>query len=151
MKKLKSLLLLLMITLLFSCSNNDAEHQVVENDSTDINFVWQSTINDSTGKFEMRKLPVADTLTIPYIIDYLNIRNPNILLTFVKTSNDTAYLKIDDAKYLTQQMGSSGPRFYLSEVIYNLTELSGISVVNLDFKTGDHAAPGTFSKESFNY
>jgi spore germination protein GerM len=72
-----------------------------------------------------------------------------VRLVFIKSSGDTAYLKIPDATYLTQQMGSTGPRLFLSGLVYTLTSLPGINYVNLDFEEGDHAAPGTYSRESF--
>jgi hypothetical protein len=46
-------------------------------------------------------------------------------------------------------MGSTGPTMFLSSAVYNLTEIPGIRYVNFDFEEGDHASPGTFSRESF--
>lgn len=144
---------LLSIILLFlaACRNNKADQPGEGDDSLTIeeNFYWQSSLNDSTGKLEMTKVPAPDSLSSHVIIDFLNNDNANIRIELVKTSNDTVYLKIADAIYLTQQMGSTGPTLYLSKVVYSFTELPGIKYVSLDFDEGDHASPGTFSRESF--
>lgn len=138
--------------LLISCGTNKADEPIVEEDSlTAINYAWQASLNDSTGKLEMKKTEAADldSISTISIIDYINRSDSSIHLDIVKTSNDTVYLKIPDAHYLTQQMGSTGPTLYLASVIYNLTELPGIHYINLDFEEGDHAQPGTFSRDSF--
>jgi hypothetical protein len=70
-------------------------------------------------------------------------------LVLIKTSGDTVYLKIPEATYLTQQMGSSGPTMYFANLVYNLTEIPGIKNINVDLLEGDHAQPGTFNQDSF--
>jgi len=139
------------IILLLGACNNKADEPGTDDDTlnTQESFLWQSSLNDSTGKIDMIKVPGSDTLSLQSVIDFLNKDNPNIRLELVKVSNDSIYLKIPNATYLTQQMGSTGPTLYLSEVIYNLTEISGIKYVTLDFEEGDHASPGTFNRESF--
>jgi hypothetical protein len=130
---------------------NSADEPIAEEDSLNRveSYLWQSGMNDSTGKIEMKKVPSNDSLSTQSVIDFLNKDNPNVKLELVKTSNDTIFLKIAEATYLTQQMGSSGPELYLAEVVYNLTELPGIKQVTLDFEEGDHASPGTFNRDSF--
>ena len=61
----------------------------------------------------------------------------------------TANIEIVNDQYLTQDMGSSGAQDYLAEVTYTLTENPGIKSVNFIFPAGDHAMPGTYSRESF--
>lgn len=148
---MKKILIFSFAVLFIVACNNKADQPGTDDDtlSTQENFLWQSSLNDSTGKIEMTKVPGNDTLSLQSVIDFLNKDNPNIRLELVKTSNDSIYLKIPDAMYLTQQMGSTGPTLYLSEVIYNLTEIPGIKYVSLDFEEGDHASPGTFNRESF--
>lgn len=146
--------ILILAGFLFTACNNKADQPVADGDTTDIAlpvYSWQASLNDSSGKLEMKKSDSVgpDSLSVPAVIIYLNIANSNVQLTFVKTSGDTVYLKIPDPMYLTQQMGSSGPTIYLAQAVYNLTEIPGIKYVNLDFEEGDHASPGTFSRESF--
>jgi Sporulation and spore germination len=139
--------------LLISCGSNKADEPIVEEDSlTAINYAWQASLNDSTGKLEMKKAEAAglDSLSTASIIDYINRSDSSIHLDIVKTSNDTVYLKIPDATYLTQRMGSTGSEMYLASVVYNLTELPGIRFINFDFEEGDHAQPGILSRNSFN-
>jgi hypothetical protein len=150
---MKTLFFLSFTALLFiSCGSNKADEPIVEEDSPiAINYAWQASLNDSTGKLEMKKAEAAglDSISTASIIDYINRSDSSIHLDIVKISNDTVYLKIQDATYLTQRMGSTGSEMYLAGAVYNLTELPGIHYINLDFEEGDHASPGTFSRDSF--
>ena len=146
--------LLILASLLVTACNNGADQPEADGDTADLAplvYSWQASLNDSTGKLEVKKSDTVgpDSLSVPAVISYLNKTNTNVQLTFVKTSGDTVYLKIPEPMYLTQQMGSSGPTIYLAQTVYNLTEIPGIKYVNLDFEEGDHASPGTFSRESF--
>lgn len=139
------------VLLLFivSCSNNKPEE--AETPVAEI-YLWEAGLNDSTGLLQMKKIisPVVDSLSVTSVTGYINGEDSNIQLEYVKTSGDTVFLKIPDAEYLTQRMGSSGPTMYLAGVVYNFTEIPGIKYVNLDFEEGDHAQPGTYSRESFS-
>ncbi len=145
---------LFFIGLLAVGCNNKADQPGTDDDTVDMApplSSWQATLNDSSGRLEMKRVETAgpDTLSAAAVISYLNTTNSNIQLALVKTSGDTVYLKIPDAMYLTQQMGSTGPTIYLAQVMYNLTEIPGIKYVTLDSEEGDHAAPGTFNRDSF--
>ena len=157
---MKNLLLVSFFSLLLLACNNKADQPGTEDDTTNSvsdHYIWQSTLNDSTGKLELMPLqPVAtDSLQPSLVVDLVNKTNAEtnfaskVQLVFVKTSGDTVYLKIPDATYLTQQMGSTGPRLFLAGLVYTMTGLAGINYVNLDFEEGDHAGPGTYSRESF--
>lgn len=139
------------VLLLFivSCSNNKPEE--AETPVAEI-YLWEAGLNDSTGLLQMKKIisPVVDSLSVASVTGYINGEDSNIQLEYVKTSGDTVFLKIPDAEYLTQRMGSSGPTMYLAGVVYNFTEIPGIKYVNLDFEEGDHAQPGTYSRENFS-
>lgn len=139
------------VLLLFivSCSNNKPEE--AETAVAEI-YLWEAGLNDSTGLLQMKKIisPVVDSLSVASVTGYINGEDSNIQLEYVKTSGDTIFLKIPDAEYLTQRMGSSGPTMYLAGVVYNFTEIPGIKYVNLDFEEGDHAQPGTYSRENFS-
>jgi hypothetical protein len=58
-------------------------------------------------------------------------------------------VKIPEATYLTQQMGSSGPTMFFAEAVYNISEIPGIRFINFDFEEGDHAQPGTYTRDDF--
>lgn len=152
MKKLLPTLVLLF--LLASCNNSADKAKETEEDTVETvmtRLIWQAGLNDSTGRLEMKQVPATEPgeLTVPDILDYINHTNPEITLTHIKNSGDTVYLRIADATYLTQRMGSSGPEAYLATVVYNLTDLPGVQYVNMDFEEGDHASPGTFSRDTF--
>jgi hypothetical protein len=141
--------------LITSCGNNKADQPATETDSviTSFYYLWKAMLNDTSGKLEMKKIETAnlDSLTAASIIDFINAGDSSVHLDLIKTSNDTVYIKIPDATFLTQRMGSTGSTMYLAGVVYNLTELPGIRFINFDFEEGDHhAQPGTLSRDSFN-
>lgn len=147
----KIFLLLLSASVFFSCKSNDTDADISNEDSLSSSpFYWQAYLDDSTGKLEMRKIPANDSLSAQSIVSFLNAANTNIKLEYAGTSNDTVFIKIPDAMYLTQQMGSTGPTLYLSEVVFNMTQLPGIKEVKIDFEEGDHATPGTYNRNSFD-
>jgi hypothetical protein len=135
-----------------SCGNNNADPPIAEDDSAvNMTYFWEASLNDSTQRLEMKKVETmeSNSLTASSVINFINSGNTNIRLDLVKTSNDTIYIKIADAEYLTQRMGSAGPTMYFAATVYNLTEISGIRFVNFDFEEGDHAQPGTYDRDSF--
>jgi hypothetical protein len=138
--------------LLTSC-NNKADQPVTDENSGGgtARYSWDAAINDSTGRLEMKRVETSgpDSLSIPAVISFVNSLYPNVQLVWIKTSGDTLYLKIPEATYLTQQMGSTGPTLYFANAVFNLTEISGIKNVNFYFEEGDHATPGTFNRENF--
>jgi len=75
---------------------------------------------------------------------------PKVKLLNVK--DHTAFLEVINAEYLTQRMGSSGAQAYLGSVTFTLTENPQIKKVSFLFEEGDHAMPGTYTREDFkNY
>jgi len=150
---MKKFLILSFVALTIISCGNSADEPVAETDSltADIIYAWRSSLNDSTGKFEMKKTEATnlDSLSVNSIVDYINASDTNIRMEVGKTSGDTVYIKIPVADVLTQQRGTSGAALYLSRVVYNLTELPGIHFVNFNFKEGDHASPGTYGRDSF--
>jgi hypothetical protein len=133
---------------LISCGNNNAGEPVIEDDSTTGKYSW---VADDTGQIAMSKrIGIGpDTLSSDAVIAFQNATYPNVQLVFVKTSGDTLFVKIPSSTILTQQMGTSGASTYMASAVYNLTEIPGIHFVNLDFEEGDHASPGTYSRDSF--
>lgn len=143
---------ILSVFVLFACGGGtDKKAAEAPEDSTDAPYSWEATLNDSSGLLEMKKREdeFPDTLSIASILEFMNLRYPEIRIQPERQSGDTLFTFIGDAHYLTQQMGSTGPAMYLAELVYNLTELPGIRQVFVRFEEGDHAQPGLFSRDSF--
>ncbi len=119
--------------------------------AADMHYLWQAEFEDMSGKLRMNKVkPLPnDSLNSGFIINHLNVSYPEIQLALDKISNDTIFVRINKSKYLTEQLGSTGADIYMTEVTYDLCELNNINYVNFEFKGGDHAAPGTYSKTDF--
>lgn len=151
---MKNFLILLSVSLwLIACGSNSSDQTgTEETDTVAVQYSWEALLNDSTGKMEVKKIEQGgpDTLTAESMIGYLNSRNPNIQLQFLKLSGDTLYVSIPEATYLTQQMGSTGPSLFFAETVYNLTEIPGIRFVSFDFEEGDHASPDVLSRDRFS-
>ncbi len=160
---MRSLLLSIFIALIFliiSC-RSDSEKTDEQNSEPEklsmpvkektLDVPWMAVYNDSTQMMELKKNPVADAsnLNAQDIVDALNIKYPQIKLEWVKQEGQKAFVKIADANYLTQQMGTTGAKSYLAEATYSLTEIRGITSVYFDFIEGDHARPQTLTRNSF--
>ena len=140
-----------LVSLLYACGSNKTDQPEINNDSTDISYSWEATLNDSPGRLEVVKREglMPDSLSAQSVIDFLNKKNQFVQIQYSKTSGDTLFVRIPEATYLTQQMGSSGPTVFFAETVYNLTEIPGIHFVNFDFEEGDHASPGVFDRDTF--
>ncbi len=150
-------------TVIFSCKTKETDKKFTDTDTavfknstdtnsikTDAHYFWSAELGQKNGVILNKLRPVAtDSLNAPNIIHMLNEVYPEIFLQLEKVSNDTMVVKISNSKYLTQQMGSSGPEVYMADVTYNLTEIAGINFVAIMFKKGDHAQPGIFSRTDF--
>lgn len=146
---------------IFSCNNNKTEEQAVPPDSidvkkdsavviTDTHYFWETDESDPKRISFKKSRPLsADSLNTASILAVLNATYPELKLSIKNTSGDTLFLNLDNSKFLTQQIGSTGAESYLGEVVYNLTEVAGIDFVNINFKQGDHAQPGTYSRTDF--
>jgi len=112
---------------------------------------WTAIYNPETGEMELKNNPESDAsnLTIQDMVDAINIKYPQILLSHQRKHNDTLDVSIENSNYLTQQIGTAGAQAYLAEATFALTELEGIHAVNFLFKEGDHAVPKTYSRFSF--
>ncbi|MCO6497289.1 MAG: hypothetical protein J5I50_06465 [Chitinophagaceae bacterium] len=113
--------------------------------------LWKIKTEDN-GREEKLEAPENDqlsSLSATELADALNESYPDIQLSFVKISKDTIYLAIPESQFLTQQTGSTGAFNYMATVVYNFTELKNIKYVNFNFQEGDHAVPGTYSREDF--
>jgi hypothetical protein len=135
----------LLLIILYACGNNKTEPEVLP--ASEISL-WKADLDSGSLRMEKELAPDIDTITAETIIAYHS--SPTIKLEYIKSSGDTIFIRIPDANYLTQQMGSSGAEAYLAELVYDCTEIPGIRLVNLDFEEGDHAQPGTYKREDFN-
>jgi hypothetical protein len=116
----------------------------------DSHFFWAADLDLEDG-LNMKKLFAIsnDSLSLENMINRLNEEYPEIRIRYKLVSHDTLFLKIDRSNYLTQQMGSTGAEAYLAAVTYNMTELEGISAVDINFKMGEHAEPGVYTRTDF--
>lgn len=152
------------LILLASCQSNEKEDKnqtsgntepaksnIVPPEEKRLDVPWIVTDNEKTNKLEIKKNPAADAsnLNVQDIIDALNIKYPQIKLEWVKQAGEKAFVKIDDANYLTQQMGTTGAESYLAETVFSITEIKGITSVDIKFEEGDHAKPGVYTRKSF--
>lgn len=87
------------------------------------------------------------------IISLIDIINSNysgkVNIDFVKVSNDTIFIEIIDSECLTQKMGTTGADEFMIITTFTLTELNNINLVNYKFEFGDHATPGTYTRDYF--
>jgi len=146
---MKNLVFILFASLLFTACNNKADQPAADDDTLTAatTYYWEAT---DTGDLAIvrHEGDGPRALSIDSVIAFLNRRYANVQLVFVKTSHDTLFTKIPESTILTQQMGSTGALYYLVEAVYNLTEIPGIRYVDFDFEEGDHALPGTRSRNS---
>lgn len=113
--------------------------------------LWTVEMQDNS-KAEKLKKPAdtkIKTLSVAQLISALNNNFSEVQLHYSKISHDTIYVTIPDSEKLTQQLGSTGAYNYIATAVYNLTELKDVKYVNFDFKEGDHAVPGVFSRGNF--
>jgi hypothetical protein len=72
---------------------------------------------------------------------------PKLKLKNIK--DQVVNLKVINAEYLTQRMGSTGAEEFLAVATFTLTEYDNIKFVNFIFEEGDHAVPGLYSRQYF--
>ncbi|MBK1439767.1 hypothetical protein JHJ32_07215 [Parapedobacter sp. ISTM3] len=155
-------LLLCAIVVTLSCRNesrdsaenagSDAAAEIAEENQAPLpSLPYIAVFDEASEQLGAEKNPDFDgsPLTIEALTQALITNYPEITIVVRNVSNDTLYLQIPDAQYLTQQMGSSGSQMYLLEATYAYTELPGINAVNFGFEEGDHAIPGTYTRKHF--
>ncbi len=160
MKKEQYLVLLIIIFMIESCITDSAK-VTDKNTSTKsaelkdlgktLIVPWSVELNDSTHLMEIIKNPDADMFNLEPVdmVDAINFKYPQIKLEWIKQEGNKAFIKIADASYLTSNSGTEGANAYIAEVTFSLTELKGINEVNFNFTEGDHARPGTYTREDF--
>lgn len=163
MKKLTAFLLLIPV-LWISCTNDRKSDKQAETEKAIepketasaeseklLVLPWTAVYNPQTQQLELKhnEASNAGNLTIQDMIDAINLKYPETKLYKTSQQNDTLSVTINDASFLTQQSGTTGAEAYLAEATFALTELQGIKAVNFHFQEGDHAAPKTYTRESF--
>ena len=146
----------IVLFIIISCNSFDrsnSEENVESQDRFTVNsvdnyYVW--SVNSDSMIKRKNSLIKPEYYDIDTLIKGLNYKFPQIQLRKIKLSNDTLYVRIDDAEFLTQRMGTSGPIFYKANVFFNLTSLPKIKYVNLDFDEGDHAYPEVLRPQDYN-
>ncbi|GGG83633.1 hypothetical protein GCM10007415_15880 [Parapedobacter pyrenivorans] len=149
--------------ILFSCRNesrenaggktqNDPATEIAEDmDAALPSLPYIAAFVDGSEQLEAEKNPEFNraSLSLDALTQALIANYPEINLEVNRVSNDTLFVQIIDARYLTQQMGSSGAQMYIMEATYAYTELPDINVVHFDFTEGDHALPGSYTRDYF--
>jgi hypothetical protein len=155
-------LLMGLLSIIVSCNTKKTEEKITVPDSTtataeadttaankEPHYFWSSDFdNKGLRMAHLRPLP-DDSVTATNMIQWMNEVYPEIQVNLQHESNDTVFVSIANSKYLTTQTGSSGPEVYFAELTYNLTEIKNIHFVNITFKKGDHAEPGTYKRTDF--
>src|SRR5690606_3731250 len=79
-----------------------------------------AVFDDESEQLQAQKNPDFDrtSLTLDALTLALRTNYPEIGLEVDRISNDTLFVRIADASYLTQQMGSSGAQVYIMETTY---------------------------------
>lgn len=114
--------------------------------------LWEYQFDTVTNDFKPVKLREvkADSLTAESIEAIMNQTWPNVQVSYLKTSEDTIFIEIPESTVLTQQMGTAGAKQFLVSATYSFTELPDIQYVDINFKEGDHAVPGTYNRNSWD-
>lgn len=159
---MKKLYWLSVVTIFITCNTKEpdkpnpeintisADKSDTANLITDSHYFWNVEWDQKKGMVMKKVTPLTqDSLTAPILIQKLNSLYHEIQLNYKKISGDTIFVVIHKSAYLTTQVGSTGAKGYLAEVIYNLTELKNVNYVDINFKKGDHAYPGTYSRTDF--
>jgi reverse gyrase len=168
MKNFKLYATLIFIVTLASCvrDNKQETQDVADSVSSDVSSTATETTTTHAELKELPWLAEVDTVSLNIslkrnnqvstqnldaknVIQIINKKYPENQLVWKKKSNDTAYVNIPDAFYLTQSSGSLGARIFLAESTFSITEIPGIKVVYFDFEAGDHASPGAYQRADF--
>ena len=81
-------------------------------------YIWQV---DAEGKTKTRNPSLQSSFyNVDTLITGLNENYPKIKLEKTRLGHDTLFTRIDNAQYLTEQMGSAGAEQYVAQVVLNL-------------------------------
>jgi len=121
------------------------------NETNYSSYIWATNYDTLRNDEFLRRGEMLDsTIKSPNtLIEILNLRTPECKLKYIGTSNDTLTVRILNEEILSEQMGSTGSLCFLAETIYTLTEIKGITYINIKMNYGSHAGPGVFSRGDF--
>lgn len=164
MKIAKLFISVLFCGLFFACTNDRKEQKVVTDTtalqhegtiSSEIlsDIPWTAALDTNTQQYTMikNKLIEGEVLGVTNVLEAINRKYPENKLVLERQNADTVFVKVEDASYLTQSSGSTGARVFLAESTYSLTEIPSVRVVFFNFKIGDHATPGAYTRKSFDF
>ncbi len=160
----KTILYLSVICVLFAC-NSDTKNiedvdDVQENTAVPktqpdklFDVPWAAVLDSASQKISMQQTNGVndEDLNLDNVAESLNRKYPEITLLEPTQKNDTVFVKIKDASYLTQGSGTMGAEIYMAECTYSFTQIPGVTLVKFDFPVGDHASPGTFKRSDFEF
>lgn len=150
------------LILLNGCMSDSSEtnSEVADTLSTESNegvgnaniLPYEVNYNEETGRFSIVENPEAETTPLDgkMLTNALKNKYPEIVLRLGDKRNDTLDVYIDDASYLTQDIGTAGANAYMAEATFAFTSLDSIKTVNFIFETGDHASPGAYQRSDFD-
>lgn len=151
---------------LFAACNSDTKNTDASNDSSQtvnaltptqpaqlFDVPWAAVLDSTSQKIKMTQTEGVkdEDLNLENVTESLNRKYPEIILSNPVQKNDTVFVKIADANYLTQGAGTMGAEIYLAESTYSFTQIPGVAFVNFNFAVGDHASPGTFTRSNFEF
>jgi hypothetical protein len=121
------------------------------NETNYSSYIWSTNYDTlRNDEFLTRGEMLDSTIKSPNtLIEILNLRAPACKLKYMETSHDTLTIRILNEEVLSEQMGSTGSLCFLAETIYTLTEIKGITYINIRMNYGSHAGPGVFSRADF--
>src|SRR5690554_2719823 len=153
------LLVLSTIMLLNGCVTDSSENNEIidtlSNESvenTSAKLPYEVNYNEESGRFSI--VENLDAETSPFngtmLETALKNKYPEIDLNVGNKRSDTLDVYIDDAIYLTQNIGTAGANAYMAEATFAFTTLDSIKTVNFIFEAGDHASPRTYQRSDFD-
>lgn len=113
---------------------------------------YEVNYNEETGRFSIVENPETETTSLngETLANALKNKYPEIDIRLGDKRNDTLDVYIDDASYLTQNIGTAGANAYMAEATFAFTSLDSIKTVNFIFEAGDHASPGAYNRSDFD-
>lgn len=153
---MKKVFLTIVVIFIIACNNSTDDNSIetVSSDTLafgenpgDTLYFWNID-NEHNTRTKVLTIPVEHP-NVQAIINGLNMVYPDVILLFSKITGDTLHVSIPQSEILTQQMGSAGASQYLATACVNLFEAKNINYIHFDFKEGDHARPGVYSRSQF--
>jgi hypothetical protein len=162
----KVLFILVSMLLIGSCQKEKQSSPEIKSPKQQVitNNIWETYWDNSSKQIRLRPLYkivnseedpkvliMAFNKSIQTMKFFRSKSGASLTANYQRRSQDTIYIKITNPWVLTQRVGSSGASEYIARLTYTMTELSGITRVHLDFEAGDHASPGYYSRNDFEY